>query len=273
MVLQGMVKKMPVRIQETKVQYSFPFDESMPVNDWVGKDVVLKFTGQINCTLCGRDTNKTFGDGLCYPCFRDAPQASPCIIKPELCEAHLGKGRDVAWEERNHNQPHIVYLALSSGLKVGVTREKQVPTRWLDQGAAAAIILAEVPYRKLAGDIEVFLKDFYSDKTSWQAMVKNHVAEADLLEEKENAAYELPEELRDFISDNDDIWEFNYPVLEYPTKAKSLKLDKVPEIEGRLSGIKGQYWLFSDGRVFNWRNHSGYHITLEQRKANQQALF
>lgn len=262
MQLNGLVKKMRVKLNQGKVEYYLPFGEDFLLNDLLGKEVSIKFTGTINCLSCNNTTNKTFGDGLCFPCFRDAPEASPCIIRPELCEAHLGKGRDVAWEERNHNQPHVVYLALSSSVKVGVTRAPQVPTRWIDQGANAAIILAEVPYRRLAGEIEVYLKDHYTDKTSWQAMVKNHVAEADLLEEKENAAYQLPEELQDFVSDNDDVWDLNYPVLEFPSKAKSVKLDKIPELTGKLAGIKGQYWLFSDGRVFNWRNHGGYNVEL-----------
>ncbi|WP_223266560.1 DUF2797 domain-containing protein [Luteibaculum oceani] len=267
---------MKVALQANEVSYYFPFEGKVPVNDWVGKEVVIRFSGQLNCINCSRETNKIFGEGLCYPCFRDAPQAAPCIIRPELCEAHLGKGRDVEWEEQHHNQPHIVYLALSSSVKVGVTREIQVPTRWIDQGANQAIILAEVPYRQLAGEIEVFLKDHYTDKTSWQAMVKNHVAEADLLEEKENAAYELPPELQDFVSDNDEVFDLKYPVIEFPTKAKSIKLDKMPEVQGKLAGIKGQYWLFSDGRVFNWRNHSGYNVEVsqvEESSKSQTELF
>ncbi|TXC81766.1 DUF2797 domain-containing protein [Luteibaculum oceani] len=276
MQVQGLIKKMKVALQANEVSYYFPFEGKVPVNDWVGKEVVIRFSGQLNCINCSRETNKIFGEGLCYPCFRDAPQAAPCIIRPELCEAHLGKGRDVEWEEQHHNQPHIVYLALSSSVKVGVTREIQVPTRWIDQGANQAIILAEVPYRQLAGEIEVFLKDHYTDKTSWQAMVKNHVAEADLLEEKENAAYELPPELQDFVSDNDEVFDLKYPVIEFPTKAKSIKLDKMPEVQGKLAGIKGQYWLFSDGRVFNWRNHSGYNVEVsqvEESSKSQTELF
>ncbi len=273
MQLKGIAKKMRVKLEEGKVQYYLPFAEDVLVNEFLGKEISIKFTGVINCVSCGRETNKTFGDGLCFPCFRDAPEASPCIIRPELCEAHLGNGRDVAWEQRNHNVPHVVYLALSSSVKVGVTRASQVPTRWIDQGANSAIILAEVPYRRLAGEIEVFLKDHYTDKTSWQAMVKNHVAEADLFEEKENAAYELPPELQDFVSDNDEVWYLGYPVLEFPTKAKSVKLDKINELSGKLAGIKGQYFLFSDGRVFNWRNHSGYNVELDTDVVKNPTLF
>jgi hypothetical protein len=31
------------------------------------------------------------------------------------------------------------------------SRETQIPTRWIDQGANQALILAETPYRQLAG--------------------------------------------------------------------------------------------------------------------------
>ncbi|MGB0166658.1 MAG: DUF2797 domain-containing protein [Luteibaculum sp.] len=273
MEFEGIMKKMPTESVDGEVQYFYPNTEKGLINELLGQQIRLKFLDKISCLNCGNTTKKTFGDGMCYKCFSSAPEAAPCIIRPELCEAHLGKGRDIEWEENHHNQPHVVYLALSSSIKVGVTRAKQIPYRWLDQGANAAIILAEVPYRQLAGEIEVFLKDFYTDKTSWQAMLKNHVSEANLLDEKDDAAGQLPEELQDFISERDEVFEFKYPVLEYPSKTTSVKLDKMPEFHGILSGIKGQYWMFSDGRVINWRNHGGYHVAIEKSKQANPTLF
>ena len=247
-----------------EVQYYLPYDGGfVHMNELIGKEIDLVFEGIINCMICGKKTKKSFGNGACYSCFMNAPESSPCIINPELCEAHLGKGRDVAWENAHHNQAHVVYLAKSSAIKVGVTRATQVPTRWIDQGASEAIIIAEVPYRQLAGAIEVQLKDHFTDKTNWQRMLKNEVSTLDLIEMKDEVLnHYLDEEYHEFISDNDEIISINFPVLSYPEKVKSTKLDKEPIIESVLQGIKGQYLYFEDGKVMNIRSHSGYLITL-----------
>jgi hypothetical protein len=193
----------------------------------------------------------------------NSPESSPCIINPELCEGHLGKGRDVEWEKSNHVQPHFVYLAVASGLKVGVTRETQVPTRWIDQGASFAIKVAETPYRQLAGAIEVALKSHFTDKTNWQRMLKNEIGDYDLETEKWQIEELLPADLGQYMSEDDEIIEINYPVLHYPEKIKSMSFDKTPLIEGTLLGIKGQYLLFDGDRVINLRKYSGYHIDLK----------
>ena len=232
------------------------------VNNLLGKKLKIEFEGQINCVSCGNLTKKAFGQGFCYPCFANAPENAECIIRPELCEGHLGKGRDPEWEKRNHVQPHFVYLALSSGLKVGITRETQIPTRWIDQGASEAIIIAEVPYRQLSGLIEVALKDHYSDKTIWQRMLKNEVAEANLIQKKDEALSFLPDNLAQYGSDDLQVCKLNYPSLDTPMKVKSFRLEKVPEIEGVLTGIKGQYLIFDNQNVINIRNHSGYFVKL-----------
>ncbi len=249
---------------ENQVQYYLPFQEdALHMNSLIGKSIEIVYEGIINCMICGKKTKKSFGNGACYNCFANAPQASPCIINPELCEAHLGKGRDVEWEEKHHNQKHIVYLAKSSAVKVGVTRDTQVPTRWIDQGASEAIVLAEVPYRRLAGEIEVQLKEHFTDKTNWQRMLKNQVSDANLIDIKEDVLnFYLDEAYHDFVSDNDDVIAINFPMENYPEKVKSLKLDKEPIIEGVLQGIKGQYLYFENGQVINIRSHSGYLVTI-----------
>lgn len=257
------LSKMPANLAD-QVQYYLPYEGGLiHMNELIGKEIDLVFEGIINCMICGKKTKKSFGNGACYNCFMNAPQAAPCIINPELCEAHLGKGRDVAWEDKNHNQDHVVYLAKSSAIKVGVTRSTQVPTRWIDQGASEAIILAEVPYRQLAGAIEVQLKEYFTDKTNWQRMLKNEMSEKGLLDAKDDVLnHYLDEDYHEFISDNDDIIKINFPVEQYPEKVKSMKLDKEPIIEGVLQGIKGQYLYFENGKVINIRNHSGYLVTL-----------
>ena len=186
---------------------------------------------------------------------------SECIIRPELCEAHLGKGRDPEWERENHLVPHTVYLALSSAVKVGVTRDSQVPTRWIDQGATAAVKLASVPNRYLAGEIEVFLKQYLTDKTAWQRMLKNEIAKDISLSDVRGKAKDwLAEKYSDYISNDDEVVELDYPVAEYPTKVKSVTFDKEAIFSGKLRGIKGQYLIMEDERVLNVRRHSGYYV-------------
>ena len=246
------------------VQYTLLMNgEPLVMNELIGQSVTLRFDGQINCVNCGRLTKKSYSQGFCYPCMIKSPQNSECIIRPELCRAHLGEGRDVAWEKRNHLQPHVVYLAQTDAVKVGVTRDTQVPTRWIDQGAWRALRIAEVPYRYLAGQIEVALKSHFTDKTNWRSMLTDKTNEAvDLPTYGQEVAEQIPEELREYYCGNASITDIHYPVLQYPTKVKSVGLEKNPEVEGRLTGIRGQYLMLGDGRVLNVRNHSGYYVQL-----------
>ncbi|MFT5779707.1 MAG: hypothetical protein ACI837_002666 [Crocinitomicaceae bacterium] len=248
---------------EDPIQYRLKLSDELLVNDFIGKEIRLDWNGVINCQKCGKVTKKSFGQGFCYPCFSTAAEAAECILRPELCRAHLGEGRDPEWEEKHHNQPHVVYLAASSAVKVGITREQQVPTRWIDQGATSAIRLAEVPNRYEAGRIEVALKEFFVDKTHWQKMLKNDIDESiDLEEEKWSLEDQLPADIINFFSENDEIVELNYPVIEFPEKVKSMSFDKTPSISGKLMGIKGQYLIFDEGRVLNMRKHTGYYVEI-----------
>ena len=247
------------------VQYVLPIGEDMiPMNEFIGKYILFKWEGKINCIACGRNTNKSFAQGFCYPCFINAPETSECILRPQLCQAHEGISRDINWAERHCLQNHFVYLAISSGVKVGVTRSTQIPTRWMDQGARQAIKLAKTPNRYIAGLIEVALKEHISDRTQWQRMLKNQLVEGvNLLEKKKKMLAHLSDELRQYEYDDNDITEITYPVEEYPEKVKSISFDKLNEIEGRLWGIKGQYLMFDDGTVLNIRKHNGYKVSLE----------
>ena len=247
------------------VQYTLVLgEEHISMNEFIGKDIHFHFGGRINCVVCGRLTKKAFGQGMCYPCFMNSPNNAECIVRPELCEGHIGKGRDPEWEEKHHNKPHVVYLALVDKVKVGVTRSTNIPTRWIDQGAWKVIRFAETPYRRLAGEIEVFLKDFITDRTHWQRMLKDVRGEdIDLVEEKNNLLDEMDEELGQYYSEDDSIVEINYPVLAYPTKVKSINFDKQPDISGKLEGIRGQYLIFENGLVINLRKFSGYFVDFE----------
>lgn len=262
-MIVGNMRKMSTR-QDDQVQYVLNLSEDVNMNDLMGQDIQFEWQGVIHCSKCSKVTKKSFGQGFCYPCFTTAPEAAECIIHPELCRAHLGGGRDPEWEERHHNQPHVVYLAASSAVKVGVTRIDQVPGRWIDQGASAAIRLAETPNRYEAGRIEVALKDVFTDKTHWQKMLRNDIDESiNLVDEKWSLEERLPADIMALFSENDEITRLNYPVLEYPRKVKSLSFDKSPIVRGKLVGMKGQYLLFAGGEVINIRKHTGYYVAMK----------
>ena len=260
----GTLLKMETKLANP-IEYELPIgDELVYMNHLIGKYIAFKWLKEIYCVVCGRKTNKSFSQGFCYPCFLNAPETSECIFRPELCQAQDGIARDMDWAEAHCLQDHFVYLAISSGVKVGVTRSGQIPTRRIDQGAWQAIKLAKTPNRYTAGLIEVALKEHISDRTNWQRMLKNQLIEGvDLTVAKREMIAHLPSELQNYISEENDITEINYPVNEYPEKVKSLSFDKLEEITGRLWGVKGQYLIFDDGTVLNMRKHTGYMVELE----------
>ena len=246
------------------VQYFLPLGkDEIQLNPLLGKLVKMKFTGQINCISCGKSTKTSFGQGFCYACLQTAPEASESVLRPELSKAHLGIARDMEWARQHDLIDHFVYLAVSADLKVGVTRHHQVPTRWIDQGASSAVIVARTPNRHIAGITEVWLKQFYTDKTNWREMLRNHELSCNLSEEKVKAISLLTSELKKYASDSDEITTIQYPVDKYPEKITSLSFDNKPEIEGTLAGIKGQYLIFENGNVLNIRKHNGYYIEFD----------
>lgn len=270
-MISGELRKMIVSLNENNtvnyqlkcIQSDTKTEEVIDMNALIGNDINLTFNGKIICKSCGKKTKTSFNQGFCYPCFKNAPEAAECIIKPELCKAHLGIGRHIEWEERNHNQPHFVYLAAGDVIKVGVTRATQIPTRWIDQGASYAIRLAETPNRYLAGMLEVALKSEFTDRTNWRKMLKNEIDDnLDLEEVKWQLEELLPSDLSQYFSENDEITNIIYPVNKYPEKVKSMNFDKSPNISGKLMGIKGQYLIFDRDRVINIRKHIGYSISL-----------
>ncbi len=266
MKVQGINAKMSIENNPQNnepVRYFLNFSPEICVNESIGKKVTLSLTGKIVCASCKKQV-KSVMMGFCFTCGQNAPEAAPCIINPELCRAHEGEGRDIEWEERNHNVPHIVYLTASDVVKVGVTSVKNLATRWVDQGAVECVILAETPNRYTAGLIEVALKSNYSDKTNWQRMLKGERdLSIDLIEEKGAIEDILPFDLRDFISDNDTLTEIFYPLENHPEKVKSINLEKENTYSGILKGIKGQYLIFEDNSVINMRKYTAYELLVE----------
>lgn len=246
------------------IQYYLVFENSfLNMNQLLDKELEINFEGY-QCLNCGKK-KKIFRQGFCYDCFYSSPAVGDWIMKPELSTAHLGiADRDLDYEQKVQLQPHIVYLALSSEVKVGVTRKTQMPTRWIDQGATQAISIVEVPNRYLAGITEVALKNHYADKTNWRKMLQNDVVPIDLIAEKLKLEKLIPTEVQEFYHlDKNDLYEMHFPVLNYPKKVNSLNLDKEPNFKGKLTGIKGQYLIFEDGTVFNIRGSEGYVVRFE----------
>ncbi len=236
----------------------------LPLNERIGAPFTLRFTGARTCMSCGKRVKKFYGQGLCYPCLVSAPSASECIVRPELCRAHLGEGRDAQWEKDHHHTEHFVYLSHTGNIKVGVTRSTQIPVRWIDQGAVLAVIIARTPYRQLAGAIEVELKNSFADKTNWRVMLQQVTPDhASLLAAREQAIAALSADLKQYALTDEAPMVLNYPHAEPLPKITSVSFEKLPEITGTLAGIKGQYLIWKDGRVFNVRNHTGYHVEVE----------
>ncbi|MES2812121.1 MAG: DUF2797 domain-containing protein [Bacteroidota bacterium] len=262
MQYEGVLTKMQTEFSNP-IQYYLVFENSfLNLNQLLGKELEIVHQGY-QCLECGKK-KKIFRQGFCYDCFMGSASAGDWIMKPELSTAHLDiEDRDLAYEKKVQLQPHIVYLALSSEVKVGVTRKTQVPTRWIDQGAIQAIPIVEVPNRYLAGITEVALKSLYADKTNWQKMLKGEIPSVDLIAERNGLKYVIPNEVQEYYhSESSDLYKLQYPVLEYPKKVTSLNLEKSPNFSGKLMGVKGQYLIFEDGTVFNIRTYEGYVVKL-----------
>ena len=262
MLYQGVLTKMETEYGNP-IQYFLVFENDfLNMNQLLDKTIKISFV-KYQCLNCGLD-KPIYRQGFCKSCFYEIPQAADWIMRPELSTAHLGKeDRDLEYEKKVQLQPHIVYLANSSNVKVGVTRKTQVPTRWIDQGAHEAIEIVEVPNRYLAGITEVALKEFVSDKTNWRTMLKNDVQDENLADWRERLKNHIPEEAKDYFIENNTETNLEFPVSKYPLKPKSLNLGKTPEYTGKLVGIKGQYLIFEDETVFNIRSNEGLVVGID----------
>ncbi|MDH1053143.1 DUF2797 domain-containing protein [Aquipseudomonas alcaligenes] len=268
---RGSLSKMAVRLGET-AQYAFRLDEQeVPVNPLLGKRVRLEYLGAIHCTHCGRKTKKSFSQGYCYPCFTKLAQCDSCIVSPEKCHFDAGTCREPEWGERFCMTDHVVYLANSSGVKVGITRASQIPTRWLDQGASQALPIFRVATRQQSGLVEDLLRTQVADKTNWRALLKGDAVPLDLPAIRDQLLESCAEGIAALqqrfglqaiqpVGDAD-VLEIRYPVEAYPTKVASHDLEKTPVVEGILRGIKGQYLILDTG-VINLRKYTAYQVAV-----------
>ena len=266
--MQGTLRKMTTTLSKV-VEYDLPVgDQSLPLNPLLNQHIELEFLGQIYCKNCGRKTGKSYSQGYCYPCMKSLAACDMCILKPEQCHFHHGTCREPAWGERNCMVEHIVYLANTSALKVGITRQSQIPTRWMDQGATEALPIYLVKTRHISGLIEIELAKLMSDKTNWRNMLKGNSDPLPLQDKAREVQPQIAETIntllieqgKDAVQPMDaEVTTIRYPVNEYPSKIKSFNFDKAPLVSGTLIGIKGQYLILDTG-VINIRKFAGYEI-------------
>jgi len=271
LIAQGRLSKMHVDNQ-TPVAYTLAIgDQQLSLNSYLGKSMKIVFEQEIRCSSCQRKTKKSFSQGFCYPCFQKLASCDKCIMSPELCHYDQGTCREPEWGEKHCLQSHVVYLANSSGLKVGITRGTQVPTRWIDQGAIQALPIVQVSTRKLSGLIESKLREWVGDRTNWRKMLKHDVEAMDLTAERERLfalvsdyltelKAEYPDEQIEWLVSGEN-YSFEYPHLGWPEKAKTYNLDKTPEIEDTLMAIKGQYLIFENA-CLNVRKYGSYQVSI-----------
>ena len=258
----GQISKLRTKLG-SPIQYALPVGkELIPLNDLIGRNICFQFNNEIRCIECDLKIKKTFMQGYCYPCFINSPRTSECILKPELCRAHEGEARDMNWAKKYCLQDQYVYISLTSNLKVGVTRHTQIPTRWIDQGAHKALILAKTPNRYTAGVIEKALSQHISDRTYWRRMLLGEYPDLDLYEQKNTLIKLLDENFKSFVTKDDKLIELHYPAMHKPKKIKSLNLDKTPIFKGKLMGIKGQYLFLDNEFVLNIRKYTGYKLNV-----------
>lgn len=250
--------------------------------------IMLRHKSRFQCTVCGRETKKLF-DACCFPCFQNSAQADRCLLNPVKCHYAAGTCREPDWGEENCYQAHYVYLAFTDKLKVGITRATQVPTRWIDQGATSAVLLAKVGSRHQAGLLEAYLSSRFADKSHWLKMLKtgNNKMNSSEFEQARQEALSLmrsgladsntapqltaaavrsrPDAARVEFLDDALLVNLDYPLWSgLPEKITSMNLDKFPQIESRILGVKGQYLILEEG-VLNVRRHEGYVVDFELR--------
>ncbi|MCH7418191.1 DUF2797 domain-containing protein [Pseudomonas mosselii] len=271
---RGSLSKMAVRLDAPVVQYSFRLDDAeVPVNPLIGQSIRLEYLGAIHCTHCGKRTKTSFSQGYCYPCMTKLAQCDVCIMAPEKCHYDAGTCREPSWGEQFCMTDHVVYLANSSGIKVGITRATQLPTRWLDQGASQALPIMRVATRQQSGLVEDVLRSQVPDRTNWRALLKGDAEVLDLPAIREQIFDACADGIRGLQErfglqaiqalPDAEVVQMRYPVEAYPKKIVSFNLDKDPVVEGTLLGIKGQYLIFDTG-VINIRKYTAYQLAVLQ---------
>ena len=268
----GTLKKLRAHLdEEQQVQYQLVIgEELLPLNPLIGKPLTLTHTGNIFCCNCGKKTKKSYSQGHCFVCMQKLASCDMCIMKPETCHFDQGTCREPEWAQSHCFVPHYVYLSNTSGIKVGITRHTQLPTRWIDQGATQGLPIFKVSTRQISGLVEVELAKLINDKTHWQAMLKGHADDidlnakaAELIPHIEAKLHEIAMQKGDYSIERlqEDIQTIHYPIEVFPKKISSHNFDKDAVVSGILQGIKGQYLLFDTG-VINIRKFTAYEVSV-----------
>lgn len=277
--LTGNLTKLNTKLDNNLAVYDLGFNNNKNIynlNQYINKTkpisiaISIEYLNIINCINCERITKKSFNQGYCFPCFRKLASCDSCIMSPERCHYHLGTCREPEWGLKHCMQDHIVYLANSGDIKVGLTRASQIPTRWIDQGATQALIIARVSTRYQAGLLEVICKAYIKDRTNWRAMLKSSDIKLDLHKARDDIYSKIKEKIAELSNNinnqitwciDEKITEINYPVMQYPSKVTSFNLEVDNKISGKLLGIKGQYLILDTG-VINIRKYTGYKVRI-----------
>jgi hypothetical protein len=264
----GPIRKMLTELQDPVAYYLPVGAEKIHLNPLLNQKISLRYVGAIFCIHCDRKINKSFQQGFCYPCYRRLLECDLCVIHPAKCRYYEGNCKADDWAHAQCGAAHVVYLANSSGIKVGITRATQIPSRWIDQGATQGLVIMTVNNRRQAGLVEDVIKQHVADKTNWRMMLKadNHPQDllhirAQVLQAAEKDLAALMAEFAGEIVEAADaeVTTIHYPASTYPEKIYNFDLDKNPVVEGRLLGIKGQYLLLDTG-VISVRKFGGYGV-------------
>lgn len=271
---EGALRKMAATLTEGQARYHLRLHQGegdrmleIALEEFLGRDIRLEYQGEIFCIHCAQSSKRSFAQGHCYRCFKKLASCDLCVLKPDTCHYAEGTCREPQWGETHCMSEHWLYLANTSGLKVGLTRRGQAPTRWLDQGATQALPILAARTRRQAGMIEKRLSaSGIAEQTQWRRMLSGEPEPLPLVEEAEKLRRELSvEEFCTPLDAEPPEWlqeealEIRYPVRRYPSKPKSLKFDKQAVIEGALHGVKGQYLMIGDDAL-NVRSMAGYQV-------------
>jgi hypothetical protein len=255
------LKKMRTELEKGRVRYFLTSEDQVEhdVNQWIGKTLRISHLGKISCVNCQRPLKKTMHEGYCYPCFMKLAACDSCVMRPHTCHFHLGTCREPEWGLKNCFIPHYLYLAKTSSIKVGLT--KNVPHRWMDQGATEAQVIGVFSSRKEAGLAEEFLKTHYADRTNFRAMLKGTCEDDRKLNQEVERSRELLESF-EFQLETLTL-EIGYPGEGAGAKIKSIQFNPAEETVETLIGIRGQYLIFASGVVVNIRKHTGHFVTIK----------
>lgn len=259
--LNGLQITPPVGSGEARYELAIG-SELLHLNDLLGQGLQFRLCPDPVCGHCDARVTQLMGGGYCRNCFFALARCDTCFVSPARCHFAAGSCREPDWGERVCMQPHLVYLANSSGLKVGLTQQGRQQQRWLSQGATQGLVIALADTRRDAGVLEALIAQSISDRTQWRRLVSQPPVNIQLQSTREQlqARLDLPQGCR-WLADESEL-QLAYPVAAYAPPVQCLLGEKTPVLEDNLCGIKGQYLLLQNG-VFNVAKHAGLTVAVD----------